>query len=100
MLECLVLAVRPEQHCILRHEWLAAVLAGFPKMVHSLLLKCLCKLEYFSSAALNDATMISGDNLLSNISDKTIGGIAVFIFNYLQNRLVTVFAVFWVIAQY
>ncbi|OPZ43311.1 MAG: hypothetical protein BWY95_02236 [Bacteroidetes bacterium ADurb.BinA104] len=73
---------------------------AFQKGYTRLLLKCLCKLEYFSSAAFNDATMISGDNLLSKISDKTIGGIAVFIFNYLQNRLVTVFAVFWVIAQY
>jgi len=62
--------------------------------------QCLGKLECFASAAFNNDAMVSADDLLAKIPDKTVGGIAVFIFHNLQNRLIAVFAVTWIVAQY
>lgn len=43
--------------------------------------------------------MVSGDNLLSKISDKTVGGIAVVVLDDLEDGLVTVVACLRVIAE-
>jgi hypothetical protein len=42
-----------------------------------LALKCFGVLENCASASFNEATMVSGDDLVSVISEKTVGGIAV-----------------------
>lgn len=57
-----------------------------------------CKLEYFFSASFNNDTMISADDLLAKISDKTVCGIAVVIFDNIQNRLVAVLIATWIVA--
>ena len=58
----------------------------------------LCECENLFSVSFNNNTMVSGDDLLAKISNKTIGGIAVVILNNLQNWLVTVFTILCIIA--
>jgi hypothetical protein len=58
------------------------------------------KIECFASAAFNNDTMISADDLLAKISDKSVCGIAVFVFDDFKDGLVCVFAMLCIIAQY
>lgn len=62
--------------------------------------QCLGKLECFASAAFNNDTMVSADDLLAKISDKTVGGIAVVVFNDFKDRLVGVFAMLNIVTEY
>ena len=58
------------------------------------------KIECFASAAFNNDTMISADDLLAKISDKSVCGIAVFVLDDFKDWLVGVFAMLNIIAQY
>jgi len=62
--------------------------------------QCLGKLEYFSSATFNNDAMVSADDLLAKISDKTVGGIAVVVLNDFEDWLICVFAMRCIVAQY
>ena len=62
--------------------------------------QCLGKLECFASTSFNNDTMVSADDLLAKIPDKTVGGIAVVVLNDFEDRLVGVFAMLDIIAQY
>lgn len=62
--------------------------------------QCLGNLECFASASFNKDTMVSADDLLAKISDKSVCGIAVFVFNDFKDGLVCVFAMLCIIAQY
>jgi len=57
-----------------------------------LLFQCFCEVENFASASFNNAAMVSGDDLLAMISDKTVGGIFVVIFHHFEDRLHAVFS--------
>jgi hypothetical protein len=59
-----------------------------------------CKLKCFHSAAFNDATVISADDLLPKISDNSVGGILVVIFHYVQDRLQAVGPCGYVVTNY
>lgn len=55
--------------------------------------QCLGDLECFASAAFNNDTMVSADDLLAKISDKTEGGIAVVVLDDFDDWLVGVFEI-------
>ena len=58
------------------------------------------KLECFASAVFNNDTMVSADDLLAKISDKTVGGIAVVVLDDFEDGLICVFAMLNIVAQY
>jgi len=60
--------------------------------------QCLGKLECFASAVFNNDTMVSADDLLAKISDKTVGGIAVVVLDNFEDGLVGVFAMLNIVA--
>ena len=62
--------------------------------------QCLGKLECFASAVFNNDTMVSADDLLAKISDKTVGGIAVVVLDDFEDGLIGVFAMLNIVAQY
>jgi len=62
-------------------------------------LKCLCVLECVRSASFNEAAMVSGDDLVRTISEKTVGGIAVWVDVDLLDGLPSEVAMIHIVAE-
>ena len=95
-------------HVLLRTACsLVCVMNGFPQCWQAFqngytrfAFQCLGKLECFASAVFNNDTMVSADNLLAKISNKTVGGIAVVVLDDFEDGLIGVFAMLNIVAQY